>query len=462
MRNSMKKNSNTLAKVKFFLLTLLLTASLLYADFANGDGTEANPYQISTIEQLNQVRDFADQNFILLNDLDFLGSPYDSTNSLNHKGWEPIKDFQGIFDGAGYVISNLYIMRPQEDSIGLFANTISGVGSIIKNLGLTNTKVNGKDRVGGIVGYGGGEIDLCYVLGTVNGSAKVGGIAGQSLSITNSYSNGNVNGYQYVGGISGYSYANISGCYSNSSVDGYEFVGGILGINNHNDIIEDCDEIGLLSGNVWYSYATGTVSGHDYIGGLIGANGANVYYSYANNIIEIKTDDSITDDKRHISAFANDYTCSNYDDVYYNKLLNQNITTYSVPGYDSLEFRDSSLIKLDYVDPNGDESGFIFNPDGFPYLNWQNPDDLPLSIKIQSKQSSLNLNFDYQNNRLNISFNKIQNLTLSIYSLTGKLVLSKNYYNTQIIHDLSQLRSSIYIVKIKSLNGSYSEKVLVK
>lgn len=131
--------------LKALTLSLLLISTSLYADFAGGDGTEANPYKISTIEQFNQVRDFADQNFILVNDLDFLGTPYDSTNSVDHKGWEPIMNFIGSFDGAGHIISNLYIMHPEEDNIGLFSITYynNGNGSI-KNLGLTNTKVYGR------------------------------------------------------------------------------------------------------------------------------------------------------------------------------------------------------------------------------------------------------------------------------------------------------------------------------
>lgn len=445
-------------KLKLITLILLLISTSLHADFTGGDGTEANPYQISTIEQLNEVRDFVDKNFILTNDLDFLDTPYDSTNSVEHKGWEPIKDFAGIFDGAGHIIDNLYIMQPAQNLVGLFANTISGK---IKNLGLTNVKVNGKINVGGIVGSGGGRIDLCYVIGSVNGSENVGGIAGYSISIKNSYSNGNVNGYRYVGGIAGYSSSEISGCYSNSSVVGYEYVGGILGFNNHYDYIENCDEIGYVSGMVRDSYATGSVTGHNYVGGLIGYNLAAISSSYANNnSITIKTDDTIS--KKKYSGTAVD-DCSYWtDEVYYN---GQNINIPSVlydRGSDSLSFRDSSRIHLYYVDPNGTESGFIFNPDGFPYLSWQDPESLPLSIKKYGNQSALNLKFDYQNNLLDIVFNKSQRSTVSIYSLTGKLILSKHHQSSQITQDLSHLNSSIYIVKVTSLNGSYSEKVLVE
>lgn len=160
--------------------------------------------------------------------------------------------------------------------------------------------------------------------------------------------------------------------------------------------------------------------------------------------------------------------------------------THYYRGYnDSLDFRDTILVDLNHYDPNkNNTSDFIFNPAGFPYLRWQDVESLPLAtlpnpdslryhewanyeppstnLKQPNSQRFLNLKFDYQNNRINISFSKAQNSTLSIYSLTGELVLTKNNQGSQITQDLGHLNSSLYIVKVESLNGSYSDKVLVK
>jgi hypothetical protein len=88
----------------------------------NGKGTEEDPYQISTLTGLNFVRNLPDMNYMLMNDLDFSGSIYDSTNS--NIGWIPIGNdtaiFRGAFEGAGHVINNLYVNNSQDACAGLF------------------------------------------------------------------------------------------------------------------------------------------------------------------------------------------------------------------------------------------------------------------------------------------------------------------------------------------------------
>lgn len=474
--------------LKTLILSLLLISTSIYADFAGGDGSVDNPYQISTIKQLNQVRDFADQNFILTNNLDFLGTTYDSTNSIEHKGWEPIVNFVGAFDGASHIISNLYIMRPEEDNVGLFSITYydHGYGSI-KNLGLTNTKVSGRNNVGAIVGRSGGPIDSCYVIGSIYGYTHVGGIAGDNYgSIYNNFSNGNVNGYSNVGGIVGYNNQSIGSCYSNSSVDGYEYVGGVAGVNTGYGYQDNCYGVGYVSGYIYSSYTTGSISGYDYVGGLIGLNEAQVRYSYANNKITVNASGTTSVEDKNINCLFVE-SCGPFS---INNYCNVQESTLDIPIYyrgynDSLDFRDTILVDLNYYDPNDNNtSDLIFNPDGFPYLRWQDLESLPLAtlpnpdslryldwanyqppstnLKHQNNQETIKTKFNYQNNRLNIYFNKTHNSTLSIYSLTGKLVLSKSYQSAQITQDLGHLNSSIYIVKVESLNGSYSDKILVK
>lgn len=40
-------------------------------EFAGGDGSPENPFKVSTTEQLDNVRDYPDKNFILVNDIVF-------------------------------------------------------------------------------------------------------------------------------------------------------------------------------------------------------------------------------------------------------------------------------------------------------------------------------------------------------------------------------------------------------
>ncbi len=92
-------------------VTITLT---VYAEFAGGTGTLADPWQISTPMQLNNVRNYlgdanSNKYFILINDIDL--SAYTGENGPEYnlgEGWRPIgytgsssTVFWGKFDGQG-------------------------------------------------------------------------------------------------------------------------------------------------------------------------------------------------------------------------------------------------------------------------------------------------------------------------------------------------------------------------
>ena len=88
--------------------------------FAGGDGSQSNPYQVSTLPELNQVRNYLNAHFIQINDIDV-----SSTSTWNNgQGFNPIGEsgapFSGSYDGQGYSITGLFINRLTTD-IGLFA-----------------------------------------------------------------------------------------------------------------------------------------------------------------------------------------------------------------------------------------------------------------------------------------------------------------------------------------------------
>ena len=61
-------------------------SSELLSIFEEGDGTAKSPYQITTAEQLDQVRNYLDKHFILTEDIDLSG----------YENWEPIGMFQPL------------------------------------------------------------------------------------------------------------------------------------------------------------------------------------------------------------------------------------------------------------------------------------------------------------------------------------------------------------------------------
>ncbi|PWJ44594.1 InlB B-repeat-containing protein [Sediminitomix flava] len=210
-------------------------------EFEGGDGSSNDPYQIATLEQLNYLSTISaiwNRHFVLIADIDA-----SETSSWNDgKGFRPIgnnsSQFNGTFNGAGNVISNLYINRPLENYVGLFGRTTSGnIKTTIKNVGLLNANITGDDRVGAIAGY-------LY-----------------QSTVSHSFATGIVNGGEYVGGIVGrIYYSDISNSFSNCDVTASSSVGGIVGSIDYNSNVINSYALGAVSG----SYSTGGIAGYHY------------------------------------------------------------------------------------------------------------------------------------------------------------------------------------------------------
>ncbi|MCG3703495.1 filamentous hemagglutinin N-terminal domain-containing protein [Aliarcobacter butzleri] len=219
--------------------------------FEAGYGTTLNPYKITNWTQLQNINNsnILTQNyyFNLLNNLSSSTSDYTNlaSNTANGGlGWNPIgnntNQFNGTFDGKGFTISNLYINRPTQDYVGLFGFESST--SSIRNLGLVNATVTGKDYVGGLVGTKYGLIENSYVAGTISGNSTVGGLVGDNNArIENSYATGEVRGNEKVGGLVGQNNGvNIINSYASGTVTRLSGsntnFGGLLGYANFGTI----------------------------------------------------------------------------------------------------------------------------------------------------------------------------------------------------------------------------------
>jgi len=192
-------------------LTICLLSLTVQAQFAGGNGTPASPYQISSPAQLDylarvintQNTDYGKKHYILTADIDLSGY---GANFNNGKGWIPIgttytTPFNGIFDGNGKKITGLYI-NSDSDMLGLFGY----LTGIVKNLGLEDVNITGRNDVGGLAGmlYS-GIITNCYVTGNIKGVDQVGAFIGFICfsRMENCYTVGSVSGKLYVGGIAG-------------------------------------------------------------------------------------------------------------------------------------------------------------------------------------------------------------------------------------------------------------------
>lgn len=194
--------------------------------FAAGNGTETDPYIITTAAQLDEVRNFPNACFELGNDIDL--SSY--LNSSTY-GWKPIDFFHGKFDGKKHTIKGLWINfnhYPFSGFVGLFAS-VKG-SDYYKRASISNLFVNISDKgikggedIGGICGYlSYGNIENCMVTGDISGDSNVGGLVGYCSthsSISQCVSSGNITATcGYVGGISGYGECYIENSYSIANV----------------------------------------------------------------------------------------------------------------------------------------------------------------------------------------------------------------------------------------------------
>ncbi|NLV21731.1 MAG: hypothetical protein GXY49_07070, partial [Syntrophomonadaceae bacterium] len=200
-----------------------VTVSIL----AEGTGSADDPYIIKTAGELDCVRNHLESCFKLGADID-LGLGYYGRGS----GWLPVGStdtpFNGVFDGGGYIIRNLFIYRPQDNYTGLFG--CLGSKAIIKNVNLEDVMVYGGDYTGALAGDNHGIINTSCVTGSVHGDYWTGGLAGANSrgSISNCYSNAGVIGMQNVGGLAGINRGSIMYCYNSGHVSG-EYDGGLVG-----------------------------------------------------------------------------------------------------------------------------------------------------------------------------------------------------------------------------------------
>jgi hypothetical protein len=207
-----------------------------FQSFFKGAGTSGDPYLIENKQDLKELsenscfthRDFkqtADISFVTA-DFQIGGDFYDGGAGfipLNYNG------SNGTYDGDGHTIDGLYISRGSSSDIG-FIGVMSGT---VKNLGLTNVDITGDFWVGGIVGFGGGTIENCFVTGAVRGDI-VGGIIGNQISssgiVKNCYNAASIicTGGTLVGGVSGDTYGTIENCYNYGNVSGAATYSGAL------------------------------------------------------------------------------------------------------------------------------------------------------------------------------------------------------------------------------------------
>ena len=271
--------------------------------FAGGDGSEENPYQVSTPEQLNAVRENLNAHYIQINDIDL--SVYENWEPIGGYGisnYDENNTFKGTYDGNDFKILNLTIKNDSDlATIGLFGSSNGLIENMIienVNIVVDTSHINFNEldsanmiNIGSVVGVNGGNISNILSNGyiEVNGTIdmNMGGIVGTGGIITNSINYIDLNVYTQpnemngtysstigfnCGGISGCS-EEIDSCINygeiNASTEAYLNCGGI---NGEDAKISKCVNYGFISGKVTANIIYGSMGadGNCNIGGIVG------------------------------------------------------------------------------------------------------------------------------------------------------------------------------------------------
>lgn len=278
---------------------------------SGGDGSSESPFLITTAEELqwyaNYVNGESGDNVVhntacaqLVEDIDL------STVCGESKGnWTPIaKDgiygrlssnkFDGVFDGNGHTISNLYINDENGSKLGLFGYIYPTMQKTsVKNLKMRNVQIVGKEYCAAVCGCGIGVTfeNIEVISGSIVGSIFIYGISGCGGSARNCINRANVSVERtYAAGI----ISNITGEVSNCSnygkiTAGNGRAGGIAAGSNGFTQLINCANYGEI-------HVTGTVNGTDYaVGGLLGcpwnieisncANFGNIYLKAQSDLV---------------------------------------------------------------------------------------------------------------------------------------------------------------------------------
>ncbi len=329
--------------------------------FLSGQGTQSNPYLINNLTDLYVLSQknmyWASGTYIEQTaDIDASDTQYWDEGA----GFSPIgtnnSEFKGYYNGNHYIITNLYINRPEQDYVGLFGNIRNAT---MNNVGIEEAEINGYESIGGLMGQAyDSTISNSYSTGLVSGHLEIGGLVGYAseTTISNSYTSVSVNGNSKIGGLLGFSTrSTINNSYSAGSVSGGADVGGLVGIGIIESFISNSYSVSAVNGEfrvggligyshddtISNSYSAGSVSGLLYVGGLIGDY---EYFSVSNSFWDVQTSNQTT------SAGGTGLPTSQM----------QTLSTYLDAGWD---FADEFY--------NGSEDIWTFVVNDYPHLTWE-------------------------------------------------------------------------------------------
>ena len=316
MKQKQLHKPNRLVTMLLLVMAILMPYGGAWAQTqpSGGDGSSESPFLITTAEELqwyaNYVNGESGDNVVhttacaqLVKDIDL------STVCGEGKGnWTPIakydiygltssNKFDGVFDGNGHTISNLYIDQ-NGSKLGLFGcimPTTSSTSASVKNLKMANVQIVGDEYCAAVCGYGiGGTFENIEVLsGSIASYTKAYGIAGCSGNAKNCINRANVTAKRMTAaGVINNIRDEVSNCSNYGKITaGNGRAGGIATGSNGLTQLINCANYGDI-------HVTGTVNSTDCaVGGLLGspfnieisncANFGNIYLTEQSEFVGV-------------------------------------------------------------------------------------------------------------------------------------------------------------------------------
>ncbi len=238
--------------------------------FDGGDGSEENPYQIATPQQLALLAHITNDSvvepayYILTDDICL----YNDKIQWTPIGYEIyyqayLKPFGGVFDGNGHCVYDMIIDNPERNlPSGLFGYAENAT---IKNLQIDCSSIKNNNYIAGLIVARArnskiencktiySNIEYCQIAGGI-----VGGIENfndDSTYIKNCVNEANLDSIYYGGGIVGDIYVDIDtcvvmieSCINKGNINAKSYSGGISGAARLS-IIENCQNFGTIYGS---------------------------------------------------------------------------------------------------------------------------------------------------------------------------------------------------------------------
>ena len=280
---------------------------------SGGDGSSESPFLITTAEELKWYASYVNgesgDNVVhttacakLMNNIDL-----SSVCGEGIGNWTPIAKygiytyngehhFDGVFDGNGHTISNLYINDKNGSNLGLlgYVNPTTKKTSV-KNLKMANVQIVGKTDIAAVCtsGFNATFENIEVISGSIAGLSDIYGISGCRGSAKNCINRADVTASRYnVAGVISTIQDEASNCSNYGKITtGTGWAGGIAGGSDGFTTIQNCANYGEI-------HVTGTVNSTDCaVGGLLGspwnieisncANFGNIYLTEQSEFVGV-------------------------------------------------------------------------------------------------------------------------------------------------------------------------------